>query len=232
MCFSRVAVRLPAFGTAIFNVVEQLFQFHSTHFGRKRTLTRLKSTARRAVWCNALLWIKKHHSGFTRYLLSDGDGNLTLPLLKVIWWAQSCCRVIDRNIEKKKKEKEIRIVGNMQLKMFSQDMREQQSHSHGSVPGTAKVRRTAGNPFSLQQTPDVHISPALSPCLFLVHCLCRSPQWKGEKNNWQRCAPVVKLAIFFILLPTAFLRFPTLHPRCGQSGRNSLDEPLELKMEI
>lgn len=114
-------------------------------------------------------------------------------------------------------------------------MWEQQSHSHGSVPGTAKVRRTAGNPVSLQQTPDVHISPTLSPSLFLLS-VSTSPVKGKKKKNWQRCVPVVKLVVF---LPIAFLHFPTLHPRCGQSGvemtklcRNNPDEPSELKIEI
>lgn len=140
---------------------------------------------------------------------------------------------------KKKERKGNQDIWQVQLKLLSQGMWEQQSHSHGSVPGTAKVRRTAGNPVSLQQTPDVHISPALSPSLFLFSVSTSLPSERAKKKrekNWQRCVPVVKWVVF---LPIAFLRFPTLHPRCGQSGvemtklcRNNPDEPSELKIEI
>lgn len=116
-------------------------------------------------------------------------------------------------------------------------MWEQQSHSHGSVSGTAKVRRTAGNPFSLQRTPDVHISSALSlPLFFFSVSLPLSPV-KGWKKRTGKVA--FQLWNWLFLLPTAFSRFPTLCPRCGQSGvettklcGNNLDELLELKMEI
>lgn len=88
---------------------------------------------------------------------------------------------------------------------------EQQSHSHGSLFGTVKVRRTAGNLLSLQQTPDVHIYPFLSSsfaCLFSHSVsLPLSPVWRKKqqkKKNWQSCVPVVKQ----LFSPITFLPFP------------------------
>lgn len=84
---------------------------------------------------------------------------------------------------KKKERKGNQDIWQVQLKLLSQGMWEQQSHSHGSVPGTAKVRRTAGNPVSLQQTPDVHISPALSPSLFLFSVSTSLPSERAKKKR-------------------------------------------------
>lgn len=92
---------------------------------------------------------------------------------------------------------------------------EQQSHSHGSLFGTVKVRRTAGNLLSLQQTPDVHIYPFLSssfPCLFSHSVsLPLSPMWRKKKKNWQSCVPVVKWLFSPITFPP-FPRFSQMSP--------------------
>ena len=100
---------------------------------------------------------------------------------------------------------------------------EQQSHSHGSLFGTVKVGRAAGvhrqlgTSSSLQQTPDVPLSPLSSLALSLVssffslvHHLYLSPQWKKkltnkQKKNWQSCVPVVKW-LFSPITPLPFAR--------------------------
>lgn len=138
---------------------------------------------------------------------------------------------------KKKERKGNQDTWQVQLKMLSQGMWEQQSHSHGSVPGTAKVRRTAGNPVSLQQTPDVHISPALSPSLFLFSVSTSLPSERAKKKkkekNWQRCVPVVKLVVFFANCFLALSHASSqMWPIWTKLCRNNPDEPSELKIEI
>lgn len=107
-------------------------------------------------------------------------------------------------------------------RMFAQRAWEQQSHSHGSVSGTAKVSRTAGNRFSLQQTPDVRVSLAL-PVPFLLQCPPTSlPSERVKKRGWEGTGCVVfHLWNWLFLWPTVFMRFPTLCPRCGQSGEEA-----------
>lgn len=101
------------------------------------------------------------------------------------------------------------------------------------------ARRRSGEQLgtpSVSNRPQMFTSHPRSPRPFSCS-VSLPPQWKGKKKkNWQRCVPVVKLVVF---LPIAFLHFPTLHPRCGQSGvemtklcRNNPDEPSELKIEI
>lgn len=111
-------------------------------------------------------------------------------------------------VDSQMKVKEVENIWQCAAKMFFQGMWEQQSRSHGSVSGTAKVTRTAGNPFSLQQTPDVHISSALSPSLFFFSISLPLSPVKGWKKELATLCSSCEIGCFCCqLLSCAFPRF-------------------------
>lgn len=138
-------------------------------------------------------------------------------------------------VDSQMKVKEIKNIWQFAARMFFQG-------SSRVIPMVLSLaRRRSGKQLgtpSISNRPQMFTSRLLSPRPFSSSVsLYLSPQWKVEKKRTGNI--VFQLWNCLFLLPTAFLHFPTLCPRCGQSGVEltkqcikNLDKLLELKMEM